>query len=122
MYVFCFTGIVGITLNTDWWQPYNYDDPADWEAADRALEFTFGWFKNPVFNNGDYPEVMKEVIKKRSMEAGLNVSRLPEFTEDEKEMIQGIHFVCGDDYRRLFVFRNLTNYFNNHLVKPLLVP
>lgn len=84
-----YVGIVGITLNTDWWMPKNPDNPADWEAAWRALQFTFEWFKNPIFNNGDYPEIMKETIDRRSREQGLSESRLPKFTDDEKEMIKG---------------------------------
>ena len=102
-------GIVGITLNTDWWAPYNPDNPADWEAADRALQFTFEWFKNPVFNNGDYPETMKTVIAERSMAAGLNVSRLPEFTNEQKEMIQGklISFYGLVIYSESPVYRNI---------------
>ena len=44
---------------------------------------------HPVFANGDYPSAMKEMIGQKSREAGLNVSRLPVFTEQEKQMIKG---------------------------------
>lgn len=82
-------GKVGITLNCDWMVPKNPDDPADWNAADRALEFHLGWFAHPIFIDGDYPQIMKDYISRHSR----GTSRLPEFTEDEKKMIKGK--VCG---------------------------
>lgn len=48
-----------------------------------------GWFANPVFVNGDYPQVMKDYIGRHSQEEGRNSSRLPEFTEEEKARIVG---------------------------------
>lgn len=39
------------------------------------LQFMAGWFSNPIYKNGDYPEVMKTQILERSLAAGLNVSR-----------------------------------------------
>ena len=38
---------------------------------------------------GDYPKEMKDQIKKLSLDEGHAESRLPEFTEDEKIMING---------------------------------
>lgn len=79
-----------MTLNCDWWQPRNPDDPADWEAAERAMDFHCGWFKHPIFKTGDYPDVMKEYVKAKSDAQGLPASRLPEFTEEQKTMLKGI--------------------------------
>lgn len=86
-----FKGKVGITTNCDWWIPKNSGDPADWEAAERAMEFHCGWFKHPIFISGDYPDVMKELIGQKSLQEGLKVSRLPVFTEEEKQLLKGIH-------------------------------
>nr|ATP16791.1 multidomain GH1 [Lyrodus pedicellatus] len=82
-------GRVGITLNCDWWIPRNPDDPADWIAAERAMAFHCGWFKNPIFKNGDYPEVMKDYVARYSEAQGLSKSRLPEFTDEQKQMLAG---------------------------------
>ena len=38
---------------------------------------------------GDYPKEMKDQIKKLSLNEGHTKSRLPEFTEEEKIMING---------------------------------
>ncbi|KAL3857520.1 hypothetical protein ACJMK2_012180 [Sinanodonta woodiana] len=82
-------GSVGITLNTDWTEPRNRQHPSDWEASERMQQFRIGWYAHPVFVNGDYPEVMKRQIEKKSKAKGLKRSRLPEFTEEEKSYIKG---------------------------------
>lgn len=35
-------GLIGITLNSDWFVPYS-DEKSDHDAAERALDFMFGW-------------------------------------------------------------------------------
>ena len=85
-----FAGKVGITLNTDWQVPKNPNDPADLEAAERAEQFRLGWFANPIFGNGDYPGVMRSQIDSRSKAENLSESRLPKFTEEEKQVIKGL--------------------------------
>ncbi len=83
-----FTGKVSIALSSNWNEPYSLkaDDIA---AADRATEFWLGWFANPIFINGDYPQVMKDYIGRKSKMEGRNASRLPEFTDAEKKWIAG---------------------------------
>jgi hypothetical protein len=34
------------------------------EAANTLQQFQVGWFANPILNNGDYPEVMKQKVTK----------------------------------------------------------
>lgn len=86
---------MGISLNTDWREPLDELNPSDWAAAERALQWNMGWFANPIFGDGDYPQVMKDKIQDKSSAAGLAKSRLPEFTEDEKNMIRGM--VCRSE-------------------------
>ena len=86
-----FAGKVGITLNTDWQVPKKPNDPADLEAAERAEQFRLGWFANPIFGNGDYPAVMRSQIDSRSKAENLSESRLPKFTDDEKQVIKGLY-------------------------------
>jgi len=87
--VHCLTGIVGITLSHQYGQPKDNSSLADIEAAETFNHFNVGWYANPIFGNGDYPEVMKWQVNNKSLEQGYNVSRLPVFTEDEKEMLKG---------------------------------
>jgi lactase-phlorizin hydrolase len=72
-----------------WGEPRDNQSLADIEAAERFNQFGLGWFANPIYGNGDYPDVMKWQIGNKSLEQGLKHSRLPEFTDKEKQMIKG---------------------------------
>jgi len=62
-------GIIGITLNSDWAEPYTNSN-ADMTAAERRLEFQLGWYADPIFK-GDYPQSMKAIVG----------NRLPQFSD-----------------------------------------
>ena len=70
-------GVIGITNNSDWREPLTGSE-ADKAAAQRALEFFYGWFTDPVIF-GKYPDVMRERLG----------DRLPEFSPEEQEMMAG---------------------------------
>lgn len=70
-------GVIGITLNTDWAEPFT-NSSADVTAAERHLEFQTAWYADPVFF-GDYPQSMKTYVG----------SRLPKFTDAQKAMLKG---------------------------------
>ncbi|XP_007452087.1 PREDICTED: lactase-phlorizin hydrolase [Lipotes vexillifer] len=88
-------GMISITINSDWAEPRDPSNQEDVEAARRYVQFMGGWFAHPIFKNGDYPEVMKTRVRDRSLAAGLNKSRLPEFTESEKRRINGTYDFFG---------------------------
>ena len=81
---------MGITINYGWSEPLDPHNPANVEAAERSINFYGGWFGHPILVNGDYPDVMKWWVGNRSQEQGLNESRLPAFTEQEKVLINGV--------------------------------
>ncbi|XP_058593280.1 lactase-like protein isoform X2 [Neofelis nebulosa] len=87
-------GLVGISLNCDWGEPMDISSPKDIEAAERYLQFCLGWFANPIYA-GDYPQVMKDRIGKKSAEQGLDMSRLPVFSLQEKSYIKGTSDFLG---------------------------
>ncbi|XP_053113949.1 lactase/phlorizin hydrolase isoform X2 [Hemicordylus capensis] len=82
-------GVISLSLNIDWVEPKTPNDPRDVETADRYLQFMAGWFAHPIFKNGDYPEAMKWKVGNRSELQKLPSSRLPVFTEEEREYIRG---------------------------------
>lgn len=41
-------GVIGISLNGDFYEPYNPRDQKDHLAAERRMQFHIGWFANPV--------------------------------------------------------------------------
>ena len=72
-----YAGQIGIANNCDWREPLT-SDPVDLEASERALQFFYGWYTDPLFT-GEYPEMMRSRLGKR----------LPEFSADEKNMLIG---------------------------------
>lgn len=72
----------------DWLEPAT-TNPSDRKAAKVAQEFWVGWFANPIYVNGDYPQVMKDMVARKSRNQGYNESRLPAFTHEEKRWING---------------------------------
>ena len=87
-----FDGVIGISNNCDWREPLT-DSEADRTAAQRALEFFYGWFTDPIFH-GDYPKVMRERLGKR----------LPDFTDEERALVKGsTDFLGLNHYSTAFV-------------------
>ena len=55
-------GQCGITLNCEWAEPQDPNDPSHVEASNTNIQFYLGWFAHPIFVNGRYPEVMREKV------------------------------------------------------------
>jgi len=77
-------GMIGITLNGDWTEPWDPEDPKDVEACERKLEFAISWFADPVYF-GKYPDSMRKQLG----------DRLPEFTPEEAELVKGSNDFYG---------------------------
>uniref|UniRef100_A0AC34FKX1 Beta-glucosidase n=1 Tax=Panagrolaimus sp. ES5 TaxID=591445 RepID=A0AC34FKX1_9BILA len=78
----------------------------DADACERAFQFDWGWWANPVFN-GDYPKVMKDRINASSINSQKRlVSRLPEFTDEQKQALNGSADFLGVNYYRSLIGRN----------------
>ncbi|KAL5766730.1 hypothetical protein ACOSP7_017347 [Xanthoceras sorbifolium] len=79
-------GTIGITFVTNWIVPLSSAQHHK-NAAQRVLDFTFGWFMDPV-TNGDYPHIMKTLVG----------DRLPKFTKEESNMLKGSFDFIGINY------------------------
>jgi beta-glucosidase len=77
-------GQIGITLNGDWTEPWDPEDPKDREACDRKIEFAICWFGDPVYF-GKYPDSMRKQLG----------DRLPEFTPEEAALVKGSNDFYG---------------------------
>lgn len=86
-------GKVTLALSSGWAVPKT-DSAKDKAAADRYMQFHLGIFAHPIFINGDYPDLVKNIVGNRSEAAGIS-SRLPSFTEEEKEMVKGSYDLFG---------------------------
>lgn len=92
-------GLISIALNADWAEPKDVSVRREVVAADRAMQFQLGWFAHPIFKNGDYPDALKWQVGNKSEIQGLPQSRLPSFTEEEKNFIKGTADVfCVNHY------------------------
>ncbi|KAI5082749.1 hypothetical protein GOP47_0002492 [Adiantum capillus-veneris] len=65
-------GLIGIALWFKWYEPIDSTSISHVAAAQRAQDFYFGWFMDPL-SFGDYPESMKTLVG----------PRLPSFTSTQ---------------------------------------
>ncbi|KAL6516256.1 Beta-glucosidase 12 [Orobanche gracilis] len=94
-------GKIGITMLARWMIPFS-EESIDVEATRRALDFSLGWFMEPL-TNGDYPESMRSLV----------LGRIPTFTKEESEMVKGSFDYLGLNYYTTYYVRDvpLANYF-----------
>ncbi|KAL0346469.1 UNVERIFIED_CONTAM: Beta-glucosidase 12 [Sesamum calycinum] len=79
-------GKVGIVVVTDWMVPYSSEE-LDVKAAQRALDFVYGWIMNPLVY-GEYPRIMQCLVG----------NRLPKFTKEQAAMVKGSFDYLGLNY------------------------
>lgn len=90
-------GLVGMVIDSSWIEPSS-DGAVDIEAAERAMQFSYGWYANPIVF-GNYPQVMIDRIGEKSKQQGFEISRLPEFSEEEIEFNKGTYdFLAVNTY------------------------
>uniref|UniRef100_A0A671MPW7 Cytosolic beta-glucosidase n=1 Tax=Sinocyclocheilus anshuiensis TaxID=1608454 RepID=A0A671MPW7_9TELE len=121
-------GMVGISLSGDWGEPVDITNQKDIEAAERYVQFYIGWFATPIFH-GDYPQVMKDFIGRKSAQQGLGTSRLPTFSSQEKSYIKGTsdflgvgHFTTRYITQKSFPSNRGYTYFSDRDVAELVDP
>uniref|UniRef100_A0A672NLZ9 Lactase like n=1 Tax=Sinocyclocheilus grahami TaxID=75366 RepID=A0A672NLZ9_SINGR len=92
------------------------------------VQFYIGWFATPIFH-GDYPQVMKDFIGRKSAQQGLGTSRLPTFSSQEKSYIKGTsdflgvgHFTTCYITQKSFPSNRGYTYFSDRDVAELVDP
>ncbi|KAM9223817.1 lactase-like protein [Leptosomus discolor] len=121
-------GMVGISLTSGWGEPVDPHSQTDRDAAERYIQFHLGWFANPIFR-GDYPEVMKNCVGRKSAQQGLGTSRLPTFSVQEKTYIKGTsdflgigHFTTRYVLQKSFPFLQVSSYHTDRDLAELVDP
>jgi len=79
-------GNIGIVLVSHWYEPMT-NSVADREAAQRQIDFNFGWFMQPL-TTGEYPTSMQQLVGKR----------LPRFSKRQSERVKGSFDFLGLNY------------------------
>ncbi|KAL5720900.1 beta-glucosidase [Ranunculus cassubicifolius] len=79
-------GKIGISLNSQSMVPYT-QSKADRDAAQRAIDFMYGWFLHPM-TYGKYPDSMRSHVG----------TRLPRFTKEQSNMLIGSYDFIGLNY------------------------
>ncbi|XP_076259863.1 myrosinase 1-like isoform X1 [Rhynchophorus ferrugineus] len=80
-------GKITLNLACAWYYPIT-DTDEDVEAFNRCFDFNCGIYAEPIFK-GNWPRRMIDRISERSKLEGYSFSRLPEFTDQEKNLING---------------------------------
>ncbi|CEM11757.1 unnamed protein product [Vitrella brassicaformis CCMP3155] len=70
---------LGITLNSDWFEPLDSNSAADRALSDKKVDLMLGWFAEPIYGLGDYSANVK----------GYFGGALPVFTEEEIAAVKG---------------------------------
>lgn len=84
-------GKIGITLDFEWKEPLDANNPDDVAAAEREIQLTMGLIAHPIFSKaGDWPQIIKDQVAKKS--SHLKKSRLPAFTKSEIKRLRGMHY------------------------------
>ncbi|CAL1391182.1 unnamed protein product [Linum trigynum] len=79
-------GVIGITLVSSWFVPFS-PSKDDLEAQQRALDFSYGWFIDPLIR-GEYPQSMRTLVG----------NRLPKFSKEESKLVKGSLDFLGLNY------------------------
>ncbi|PNX97726.1 beta-glucosidase 24-like protein, partial [Trifolium pratense] len=79
-------GKIGITLVSHWVMPLNNTE-LDHQAAQRAIDFIYGWFMDPL-TLGDYPSSMRSLVG----------NRLPKFSTYQAKLVKGSFDFIGLNY------------------------
>ncbi|KAH9322570.1 hypothetical protein KI387_017209, partial [Taxus chinensis] len=91
-------GRIGIALDVIWYVP-KWNSLEDIAATQRAQDFQFGWFMDPMFF-GEYPRSMRERVG----------NRLPSFSGEESNLVKGsLDFVGVNHYTTYYATSNKTN-------------
>lgn len=79
--------MVGLTYATHAYKPFS-KAPDDLKATERAQHFDLGLFYGPLVH-GDYHEIVRTSVAKRSQSEGYPKSSLPVLTLEDKCLIKG---------------------------------
>lgn len=93
-------GFIGIVMSCKWYEPL-LNNSQDISAVQRLLDFTIGWYLDPIVF-GDYPAIMKKLVG----------TRLPTITSDLRQKLGGSYDFIGVNYYTTLYCEDASYYLN----------
>ncbi|XP_061379993.1 myrosinase 1-like isoform X2 [Danaus plexippus] len=111
-------GVCGITISVNWFGALT-DSEEDQFAAEMKRQAEWGLYAEPIFSEeGGFPKELAEIVAKKSAEQGYPRSRMPAFSDEEKDFVKGAFDFFGvNHYSGSLV--SATEYKTNHPVPSL---
>ncbi|XP_028028072.1 myrosinase 1-like [Bombyx mandarina] len=82
-------GQCGITISANSFRPFT-DSEEDHAATELRRQAEFGLYAEPIFSEeGGFPKELVEIVAEKSAKEGYPWSRIPEFTDEERELVRG---------------------------------
>ncbi|XP_045514141.1 myrosinase 1-like [Pieris brassicae] len=102
-----YNGKLSLANNVFWID--SKESPRDDELRDLGRENIIGRYSHPIFSQeGGWPKSLEKLMLRVSLKQGYTESRLPSFTEQEKEFIKGTADFYG------------LNYYTSRIIRPVL--
>ncbi|KAJ8709810.1 hypothetical protein PYW08_009814 [Mythimna loreyi] len=96
-------GQCGITISVSWFEAAT-ESPEDQEAVELRRQGEWGFFTHPIFSaEGGFPKELKEALTEKSAQENYSCSPLPDFTEEEKDLIRGTADFFGVNHYTAFL-------------------
>uniref|UniRef100_A0A1B6DTT1 Beta-glucosidase n=1 Tax=Clastoptera arizonana TaxID=38151 RepID=A0A1B6DTT1_9HEMI len=112
-------GQVGFLVVGKYMMPFD-DSEESKRATERAFQFTIGWFAHPIFSEeGNYPQIMREVIERNSIAEKRRRSRLPSFTPEEINEIKGSADFFGLNHYSTYLVKAKHNFTGGKAMPPI---
>ncbi|XP_063833461.1 myrosinase 1-like isoform X1 [Ostrinia nubilalis] len=82
-----YNGKLSLSNQLVWYEASTEEDEV-W--LDIAQQYSYGRFSHPIYSKeGGWPPVIEDHMRNKSSSEGFHQSRLPEFTDEEKELVKG---------------------------------
>nr|AEW46866.1 seminal fluid protein CSSFP016 [Chilo suppressalis] len=96
-------GQCGITISVNWFGPAT-DSEEDHIMAELRRQAEWGLYAEPIFSQqGGFPKELSERVAEKSAKQGYASSRMPSFTDEERDLVRGSFDFFGVNHYTAFL-------------------